>query len=301
MKPEDPLVSLESDKATMDVPAPAAGHGQGAQGQGRRQGERRQRDPAARRRERARRRRQPAAAPKTAVSAPPSPTSAPGGVAEVRVPDIGDFKDVPVIEIMVKPGDTVKAEDPLVSLESDKATMDVPAPLGGTVQDIKVKVGDKVSEGAVVLTLSTGSGAAAAPSAPAPAAAAPHRGSAPRLPRRPAAPRGAGRRHRRGRVRRSPTRVPACASSRANSGVDLGRVKGSGDKGRILKEDVESFAKGAPAAAKAAAARHGRRRRRRHRSPAVAEGRLHQVRRRSKPSRCRGSRRFPARTCTATG
>ena len=71
---------------------------------------------------------------KTAVSAPPAPTSAPAGVAEVRVPDIGDFKDVPVIEVLVKPGDTVKPEDALVTLESDKATMDVPAPLGGVVQ-----------------------------------------------------------------------------------------------------------------------------------------------------------------------
>ena len=75
---------------------------------------------------------------------------------DIKVPDIGDFTDVPVIEIFVKPGDTVKAEDPLVSLESDKATMDVPAPLGGVVKDIKVAVGDKLSEGSVILTLSTG-------------------------------------------------------------------------------------------------------------------------------------------------
>src|SRR5437762_2873985 len=79
-------------------------------------------------------------------------------MTEVKVTDIGDFKDVPVIEVLVKAGDTVKAEDPLVTLESDKATMDVPAPLGGKVQEIKVKVGDKVSEGTVVLTLATGSG-----------------------------------------------------------------------------------------------------------------------------------------------
>ena len=78
----------------------------------------------------------PAEAAKPSVSAPPSAVSAPAGVAEVRVPDIGDFKDVPVIEIFVKVGDTVKAEDPLVSLESDKATMDVPAPLSGVVQAI---------------------------------------------------------------------------------------------------------------------------------------------------------------------
>ena len=67
---------------------------------------------------------------------------------EVKVPDIGDFKDVPVIEVLVKPGDSVKPEDPLVTLESDKATMDVPAPFAGTVSEVIVKVGDKVSEGA---------------------------------------------------------------------------------------------------------------------------------------------------------
>jgi pyruvate dehydrogenase E2 component (dihydrolipoamide acetyltransferase) len=245
VKAEDPLISLESDKATMEVPAPSAGTVKelkvklgdkvsegsvillldgGASA--------------------------PATAPKAAVSAPPAPTSAPGGIAEVRVPDIGDFKDVPVIEIFVKPGDTVKAEDPLVALESDKATMEVPSPLGGTVQSINVKVGDKVSEGALVLTLSTGSVAVAAPSTPAPAPAA------------AAAP--------------APTAkaVASAASASAidevafglayagpgvrkfarESGVDLGRVKGTGDKGRILREDVESFAKGAPAVAKPAAA-----------------------------------------------
>jgi dihydrolipoamide dehydrogenase len=85
---------------------------------------------------------------------------------EVKVPDIGDFKDVPVIEVFVKPGDTVKAEDSLVTLESDKATMDVPAPAAGTVKDVKVKVGDKVSEGSVILTLETG-GTAAETSKPA--------------------------------------------------------------------------------------------------------------------------------------
>src|SRR5438034_11323905 len=85
---------------------------------------------------------------------------------EVVVPDIGDFKDVPVIEVFVKPGDAVKAEDSLVTLESDKATMDVPAPRAGTVKDLKVKVGDKVSEGSVILTLETAAAAGeAAPSA----------------------------------------------------------------------------------------------------------------------------------------
>ena len=72
---------------------------------------------------------------------------------EVKVPDIGDFTDVPVIEVLVKAGDSVKAEDSLVTLESDKATMDVPSPSAGIVKDVKVKLGDKVSEGSVIVTL----------------------------------------------------------------------------------------------------------------------------------------------------
>ena len=75
---------------------------------------------------------------------------------EIRVPDIGDFSDVPVIEIHVAVGDTVAAEDPLITLESDKATMDVPAPAGGTVSGVRVAVGDQVSEGAVIVELDTG-------------------------------------------------------------------------------------------------------------------------------------------------
>ncbi len=95
-------------------------------------------------------------------------------VIEVKVPDIGDFSDVPVIEVFVKPGDTVKAEDSLVTLESDKATMDVPSPAAGTVKELRVKVGDKLREGSVVLTLETADAAAAKPAAPSvPAAAAP--------------------------------------------------------------------------------------------------------------------------------
>jgi len=253
VKPEDPLVSLESDKATMEVPAPSAGTvkelkvklgdtvsegsvllllDSGAA------------TPAA----------PPAATPKTAVSAPPSPTSAPGGVAEVRVPDIGDFKDVPVIEVFVKPGDTVKAEDALVTLESDKATMDVPSPFGGTVQDIAVKIGDKVSEGAMVLTLSTGSAAAGAAKAPAPppAAAAVAGPAAPTAARPVTAVAASGA-------------VDEAAFGLAYAGpgvrklarelvVDLGKVKGSGDKGRIVKQDVESFAKSPAPSAKAAPA-----------------------------------------------
>ena len=82
---------------------------------------------------------------------------------EVKVPDIGDFKDVPVIEVLVKPGDVVNPESPLIMLESDKATMDVPSPHGGTVAEIKVKVGDKLSEGSLILMLDAAAGVARHP------------------------------------------------------------------------------------------------------------------------------------------
>ena len=89
---------------------------------------------------------------------------------EVKVPDIGDFKDVPVIEVLVKPGDKVAKEASLVTLESDKATMDVPSPIEGTVKELKVKVGDKLSEGSLILTMESGAAPAAEPAKPAAAA-----------------------------------------------------------------------------------------------------------------------------------
>ena len=167
---------------------------------------------------------------------------------EVLVPDIGDFKDVPIIEVLVKPGDTVKAEESLVTIESDKATMEVPAPVGGVVRDMKVKVGDKVSEGTLILTLEVGEAAAAQPAAPTPAAAPPAPAAAPA----PAAS-----------VPAAPAKAPAPASSAAvdeasfarahaspavrrfarELGVDLGKVKGSGPKERVLKEDIQGFVK----------------------------------------------------------
>jgi len=172
VKPEDPLISLESDKATMEVPSPAGGVVKAVSvniGDKVSEGSlilMLEAEGAAQ-----------AAAPPPKVSPPPAPTTAPGGVAEVKVPDIGDFKDIPIIEVLVKPGDTVRAEQPLITLESDKATMEVPSPIGGIVQEVKAKLGDKVSEGSVILTLSTGvaapSPAAAAPAPAAPAAAAP--------------------------------------------------------------------------------------------------------------------------------
>ena len=170
---------------------------------------------------------------------------------DIKVPDIGDFSDVPVIEVFVKVGDTVKAEDPLVSLESDKATMDVPAPLGGVVQEIRVKLGDKVSEGSVIMVVATG-GASAAPSATqASTAAAP--------PATAAVPAAAA-----SKVDEAAFALayagPAVRKLARELGVDLGKVKGTGDHGRIVRADVEAFTKGggaAPAAKSASAPASG--------------------------------------------
>ncbi len=133
-------------------------------------------------------------------------------VIEVKVPDIGDFKEIPIIEILVKPGDSVNAEDPLIALESDKATMEVPAPKSGVVKEIKVKVGDKVSEGTLVLMLDAAESAAApAAAAPAtqPAAAQPAQAPSP-----PPAPQQRSRLLPRHRLRRQ-RRVPRRRSSRS--------------------------------------------------------------------------------------
>ena len=249
VNPEDSLVTLESDKATMDVPAPVGGTVKELKVQvGDKVGEGTlillldSSDGAA----------TADAAPKMpAVSPPPAPAQAPAGVAEVRVPDIGDFKDVPVIEFHVKPGDTVTAEQSLITLESDKATMDVPAPLAGVVRDLKVKVGDKISEGAVVLTLVTDAAQAAAatpPAAAAPAVEPARAASAPAsgamIDEKAFALAYAG---------------PAARKLARERSVDLGSVKGSGKKGRILKEDVEAYAAGvsAPRAAAASGAPAG--------------------------------------------
>ncbi|SDP60437.1 pyruvate dehydrogenase E2 component (dihydrolipoamide acetyltransferase) [Rhodoferax sp. OV413] len=240
VKAEDPLVSLESDKATLDVPAPRGGVVKAiavklgdkvSQGSVIMQFEAEGGAAAAA---------PPAEVAKPSVTAPPSAVSAPAGLAEVRVPDIGDFKDVPVIEIFVKVGDTVKAEDPLVSLESDKATMDVPAPLSGVVKEIRIQLGDKVSQGSVVLLLATGDVLSAA--APVVAVAAP--------PAQAAAAVGAS-------VNEAAFALayagPAVRKLARELGVDLGRVSGSGEHGRIVRTDVEAFARGGggPAAAPA--------------------------------------------------
>ena len=177
---------------------------------------------------------------------------------EVKVPDIGDFKDVPIIEVHVKEGDAINAEDPLVTLESDKATMDVPAPSGGTVERLLVKVGDRVSEGSPLLLLKAGAGAMTQPPSlitqqepplpaqPVTAAPAPAAGSA--AAAAPAAPVNRAPAADFGQVHASPS-VRRIARELA---VDLTKIKGTGEKGRISKDDVLAFLK-APRAAPAPA------------------------------------------------
>jgi len=210
---------------------------------------------------------------------------------EIKVPDIGDFKDVPIIQVFVKPGDSVKQEDPLIALESDKATMDVPSPATGTVKDLKVKVGDRVSKGNLILVLDSAGEAKAAPSAPsggngqsaataqaaAPAAKAEARGGAQKQPEeeRPAPSEGGEKTEGPPAAKPAPQPGPAAKPAPAapiesaafksahaspsvrkfarELGVDLSQVKGSGPKGRILQEDVQSFVKQAISAGAAPA------------------------------------------------
>ncbi|MEC8870750.1 MAG: dihydrolipoyllysine-residue acetyltransferase [Pseudomonadota bacterium] len=175
---------------------------------------------------------------------------------EIGLPDIGDFESVDVIEILVAPGDEIKAEDPLITLESDKATMDVPAPFGGIVRQVTVKVGDKVAQGAVIALVDAESGTAAATpeqpiSAQTPdpdpiatdstdsqttqtlAELAAHR-SPPSLP--PPVERSGGA---------LPHASPATRRFARELGADLRTVRGSGPKGRILKQDIQDYVKNA--------------------------------------------------------
>lgn len=243
---EDGLITLETDKATMDVPCPQAGKvvelkvkegdkvsegslvlllevGGAAEASA----------PAAE------------AAPALAA-APAAESSAPAAdeEIEVTVPDIGDASDVDVIEVLVSEGDTVAIEDGLITLETDKATMDVPSPKAGVVTKLLVKTGDKVSKGSKVCILKVqGAAKPAAPapqpaaSAPAPAAKAPEPGKPkpPPVPHHPSA----GNKPKTGKVHASPS-VRRLARE---FGVDLAEVSGSGPKNRILKEDIQSYVK----------------------------------------------------------
>ncbi|MDN4035638.1 dihydrolipoyllysine-residue acetyltransferase [Massilia sp. YIM B02443] len=205
----------------------------------------------------------PAQAEAPAAAAPAAPAAA-GGTVEVTVPDIGDFKEVEVIELMVKPGDTIKVDQSLITVESDKASMEIPSSHAGVVKELKVKVGDKVAKGSLVLIVeATGGAPAAAPAAAAPApaaaapAAAPAQASAP-APAPAAAPAPAPAAQ--GATGSKAHASPSIRKFARELGVDLGRVPGTGPKGRITQQDVQNFVKGvmaAPAAAPAAAGGSG--------------------------------------------
>ena len=242
---EQSLITLESDKATMEIPSPSDGVVRELKvkmGDKVSQGSlileldaMEKAKPAPQK-----------AAP--AQKAPPAPKPPAGGDAlTVPVPDIGDFKEVEVIEVLVKPGDAVAKEQSLVTLESDKATMEIPSPAEGTVKELKLKVGDKVSKGSPILVLQARAGARPAPQSAQPAPQAAASRAAANIPEpRPAAaaaPRPVPREPRDETISK-PHASPSVRKFARELGVDLAQVQGSGPKGRVLHEDVQGFVKG---------------------------------------------------------
>jgi pyruvate dehydrogenase E2 component (dihydrolipoamide acetyltransferase) len=237
---EQSLVTLESDKATMEIPSPSAGVVKEIKikmgdkvSKGSPILELEAKDDAPKP--------QPRPEPKTQAKQETKPAASAGAATTIPVPDIGDFKEVEVIEVLVKPGDAVTKEQSLITLESDKATMEIPAPTAGVVKELKIKVGDKVSKGAPILVLAASSGSLPAAS-PAPAASpSPQKqltaspAPAPRpVPREPQEETG-----------EKPHASPSVRKFARELGVELSKVQGSGPKGRILHSDVQAFVKGA--------------------------------------------------------
>ncbi len=258
VKAEQSLITVESDKASMEIPSSTAGvvkELKVAVGDKVKEGsvvlvvEAEGAAAAA-----------PAAAPAPAAAAAPAPAAAApapaaapaaaapaaaaAGPVDVKVPDIGDFKDVAVIEVLVKPGDTIKVEQSLITVESDKASMEIPSSAAGVLKELKVKVGDTVNIGDLIAIVEGSAGAAAAPTpaaAPAQAAAAaPVAATAGAAAPATAAPAAA----------HNPTVAPTGSLPHASPsvrkfarelGVPLEEVKGSGPKGRITEQDVQGF------------------------------------------------------------
>jgi pyruvate dehydrogenase E2 component (dihydrolipoamide acetyltransferase) len=241
VKAEQSLITVESDKASMEIPSSHAGVVKAMKVKiGDKVGEGSllltlETEGAA----------APASAPApattaaTPAAAEAAPAPAPStGPVEVLVPDIGDFDEVAVIEVFIKPGDTIKAEQSLVTVESDKASMEIPSSHAGVVKELKVKVGDKVSKGSVlaIVEAAGGAGAAVAPAsaAPAPAHAAERVAPTAALPaHEPTAPKGS-----------LPHASPSIRKLARELGVPLDEVKGTGPKGRITHDDVNGFVKG---------------------------------------------------------
>ncbi|WP_340678298.1 dihydrolipoyllysine-residue acetyltransferase [Paraglaciecola sp.] len=259
---ETSLVTVESDKASMDIPAPFAGtvgeilvkvgdkisqnsllmrlSGGAAKAEPAPQAAAEKPAPAEVKPETKSEEKSPES---EATNEAPAATGA-SEVIEVTVPDIGDANDVEIIEVLVKVGDNIEAETGLITLETDKATMDVPAPKAGIVKELKVKLGDKVSKGSLVLMLEVAGTAQAAPAATAQKAAEPTAESVAPTPSAPKAPPvphhpSAGTKGKGGKAHASPS-VRRLARE---FGVDLSLVTGTGPKKRVLKEDVQSFVK----------------------------------------------------------
>jgi len=252
---EQGLITLETDKATMDIPSPAAGKITAVKVK---TGDRVSAGSVIATLE-------SAGAPKAATApaaadprpeedrtvrqpklAQPAPRAETGAPRVVTVPDLGDFSGVEIIDVLVKPGDEVTAEQSVVTLETEKASMDVPAPEAGKVLELKVAVGDKVSTGDALLLLQPSGGAKTAAPASAPAkpdAPAPRAASS----TKPAAPRAAA--PSRSAVSSAPTSFgeahasPSVRKLARELGVELGRVRGSGAKGRVTADDVKAFVK----------------------------------------------------------
>jgi len=184
-------------------------------------------------------------------------------VAEIKkvvVPDIGDYKDVSIIEVMVKVGDMIKAEDNLITLETDKAAMEVPSPYAGVIKELKVKVGDKVSQGSVILLIESGD-AASAPQAgkPATPAVAPAKVTppAPSVSAMPVATQVSAHISQPATTGGKAHASPAIRRFARELGVQIGLVKGSGEKGRVTKDDVQSYVKAALAQPRGGAGGNG--------------------------------------------
>ena len=251
VKAEQSLITVESDKASMEIPSSTAGvvkEMRVALGDKVKQGS------VVLVVEAAGAAAAPAAASAAAVAAPapaaapvvaaPAAAPAASGPVEVRVPDIGDFKDVAVIEVMVKPGDTIKVEQSLITVESDKASMEIPSSAAGVLKELKVKVGDTVNIGdlpAILEGTASVAPVAAAAAAPVAVASAP---AAAQTPVAAAAAAVAAPAHAPGGTTLGlPHASPSVRKFARELGVPLEEVKGSGLKGRITQDDVQAFTK----------------------------------------------------------
>ncbi|MBS0302463.1 MAG: dihydrolipoyllysine-residue acetyltransferase [Proteobacteria bacterium] len=248
---EQSLITVESDKASMEIPSSHAGVVKSVTvklGDKVKQGsviaELETADAAA-----AAPKPAPAAAAQapaaTETAAPPVAAAAPAaaGPIEVRVPDIGDFKDVAVIELLVKAGDTIRVEQSLFTVESDKASMEIPSPVAGVLKELKVKLGDKVNIGDLVAVIEGSAPAAAPAQAPAPATAAPAPAAGAAVAAAPVPVQSAAPAHDPtvAPTGRLPHASPSVRKFARELGVPLPEVKGTGPKGRITVEDVQAF------------------------------------------------------------